>query len=292
MVLPGRLHLATAPSLLRVEDRASGTPVQFLLMPYPTPTRYLEDEASQKYQGLDEKNRHLMRAFTAKLHQLRDSEHFNPDLPAVLAAHIAVRGSELPTLFRLSDQEDIVFSDADLPTGFAYVALGHIHKAQCLGGQSHVRYSGSIERMDLGESLDNKQVVLFDIGPEGLQGEPWTLPMESTPVYEVNIFSPKDEMPEVREKYKDAKRHLVKINRARTRQGSITARRPCANWSRSFRAGTIGTSPRAALWARRCTLASRSAQRALKTPSETTWTTNWPTTKTSSARQCSKRSRP
>jgi exonuclease SbcD len=212
LVPPGRLYLATGPSLLRVEDRASGMPVQFLLMPYPTPTRYLADEAAQKYQGLDEKNRHLMAAFTAKLHQLRECEHFNPELPAVLAAHIAVRGSELPTLFRLSDQEDIVFSDADLPTGFAYVALGHIHKPQCLGGQPHVRYSGSIEKMDLGESRDEKQVVLFDLGPEGLQGEPWTLPLESTPVYEITILSPKDEMPELREKYKDAKRHLVKIN--------------------------------------------------------------------------------
>jgi exonuclease SbcD len=211
LIPPGRLYLATAPSLIRVEDRASGVPVQFLLMPYPTPTRYLEDEAAQKYQGLDEKNRHLMRAFTDKLHALRESEHFNPELPAVLAAHIAVRGSELPTLFRLSDQEDIVFSDADLPTGFAYVALGHIHKAQCLGGQPHVRYSGSIERMDLGESLDDKSVVLFDIGPEGLLGEPWTLPLESTPVYEVHILSPKDELPGLRERHSDAKRHLVKI---------------------------------------------------------------------------------
>ena len=180
-------------------------------MPYPTPTRYLEDEASQKYQGLDEKNRHLMRAFTAKLHELRESEHFNTEYPAVLAAHIAVRGSELPTLFRLSDQEDIVFADADLPTGFAYVALGHIHKPQCLGGQTHIRYSGSIERMDLGESLDQKGVVCFDIGPEGLQGEPWTLPLESTPVYEIDIRSPKDEIPELRRKYPNAKRDLVKI---------------------------------------------------------------------------------
>jgi exonuclease SbcD len=211
MVPPGRLYLATNPTLLRVEDKASGLPVQFLLMPYPTPTRYLEDEASQKYQGLDEKNRHLMSAFTTRLHQLRESEHFNPELPAVLSAHIAVRGSELPTLFRLSDQEDIVFSDADLPTGFAYVALGHIHKPQCLGGQPHVRYSGSIERMDLGERDDDKGVVLFDLGPEGLQGEPWTLPLDSTPVYEIDIRSPREEMPQLREKFKDAKRHLVKI---------------------------------------------------------------------------------
>jgi exonuclease SbcD len=211
VVPPGRLYLATEPTLLRLADRATGLPVQFLLMPYPTPTRYLADEASQRYQGLDEKNRHLMRAFTETLHALRDSEHFNADLPAVLSAHIGVRGSELPTLFRLSEQEDVVFDEADIPTGFAYVALGHIHRAQCVGGQTNVRYSGSIERMDLGERDDDKGVVLFDIGAEGLVGEPWTLPLESTPVYEVNVFSPADEIPLLRKKYPDAKRHLVKI---------------------------------------------------------------------------------
>jgi exonuclease SbcD len=154
----------------------------------------------------------LMRAFTAKLHQLRDSEHFNSDFPAILSAHIAVRGSELPTLFRLSDQEDVVFSDADLPTGFAYVALGHIHKPQCLGGQSHVRYSGSIERLDLGERYDEKSVVVFDVGPEGLQGEPRTLPLEATPVYEIDIRSPGEEIPQLKAKLTDGRRHLVKIN--------------------------------------------------------------------------------
>src|SRR3954447_23820106 len=53
VVPAGRLYLATEPTLLRLEDRASGVPVQFLLMPYPTPTRYLVDEASQRYSGLD-----------------------------------------------------------------------------------------------------------------------------------------------------------------------------------------------------------------------------------------------
>ena len=39
----GRLYLATDPTFLRLADR-DGSPVQFLLMPYPTPTRYLRDE--------------------------------------------------------------------------------------------------------------------------------------------------------------------------------------------------------------------------------------------------------
>jgi len=211
LVPTGRLYLATEPTLLRIEDRQSGLPVQFMLMPYPTPTRYLGDEPSQRYQGLDEKNRHLMRAFTEQLHAFRDSEHFSLELPAILSAHIAVRGCELSTLFRLSEDEDIVVDEMDLATGFAYVALGHIHKHQCVGGHSHIRYSGSIERMDLGERDDEKRVVLFDLGPEGIQGEPWTLPLESTPVYEIDVRSPQHEIPLLRQKYPDARRHLVRI---------------------------------------------------------------------------------
>src|SRR5262249_53303392 len=173
----GRLYLATGPTLLRLGDAAEGCDVQFVLMPYPTPTRYLQDEAAQRYVGLDEKNRHLMAAYTSKLQAIQQSELFEPALQTVLAAHIAVSGAQLPTLFRLSEQEDVVFSDADLPTGFAYIALGHIHRGQCIAGQPHVRYCGSIERLDLGESLDQKEAVVFDLGREGLRGEPRTLPL-------------------------------------------------------------------------------------------------------------------
>jgi DNA repair exonuclease SbcCD nuclease subunit len=128
-----------------------------------------------------------------------------------LAAHVAVQGCQLGGLFRLSEQEDVILADADLPTGFAYVALGHIHKAQCLADQRHVRYSGSIERMDLGEARDEKGVVVFDLGPDGLRGEPEVLPIDATPVYEVVIHSPKEELPGLRETYPDAKDHLVKV---------------------------------------------------------------------------------
>src|SRR5262249_21951236 len=40
----GRFYLATEPSILRLPDRQTGGQVQFVLMPYPTPHRYLLDE--------------------------------------------------------------------------------------------------------------------------------------------------------------------------------------------------------------------------------------------------------
>jgi exonuclease SbcD len=122
-----------------------------------------------------------------------------------------VRGAQLNSLFRITEEEDVVFSDADLPMEFAYIALGHIHRGQSLAGQKHVRYCGSIERLDLGEKDDQKGVVLFDIGPQGLRGEPEVLPLDPTPIYEIEIHSPKNDIPALRERYPDAQNDLVRI---------------------------------------------------------------------------------
>lgn len=208
---PARLYLATEPTLLRLADPATGQPIQFILMPYPTPSRYLAEEAAQRYQNLEEKNRHLMTAYTQWLNTIRQGPDFDPTLPTVLSAHIHVRGSQLPTLFRLSEEEDVVFSETDLPHDFAYIGLGHIHRGQYLHGQTHIRYSGSIEKMDLGEGIDEKGVVVVEIGPEGSRGEPVVLPLESTPVYEVSIGLPSTELPTLTQRYPDSTRALVRI---------------------------------------------------------------------------------
>jgi len=211
LVQPGRLYLATEPTLLRLADPQTNQPVQFILMPYPTPTRYLADEAAQRYQNLEEKNRQLMTAYTRSLYEFREGPGFDATLPTVLSAHIHVRGSQLPTLFRLSEEEDVVFLETDLPEEFAYIGLGHIHRAQFLHGQTHIRYSGSIEKMDLGESTDEKSVVVVEVGPEGRRGEPVVLPLESTPVYEVSIGIPAAELPTLAVRYPDSAKALVRI---------------------------------------------------------------------------------
>lgn len=206
----GRLHLATEPTLLTLADR-QGQPVQFALMPFPTPSRYF-DEGMPKYSSFGERNQALTEAFIRKLRRLVNNPPFRQDVPSVLAAHLTVLdGSEYP-LFRMTPQEDIAVQLADIPDEFAYVALGHIHKPKVLGGRHHVRYSSSIERLDLGEQNDSKGVVVFDIGPEGLVGEPITLPLDATPIYELAINSPKDQLPTLSERFPDAARDLVNLH--------------------------------------------------------------------------------
>lgn len=49
-------------------------------------------------------------------------------------------------------------------TGFDYVALGHLHVPQRVGGRDNIRYSGSPIAMGFGEARQQKQVLLVQFG--------------------------------------------------------------------------------------------------------------------------------
>jgi exonuclease SbcD len=211
-VPPGRLYLAADPTFLRLEDRDGGFPVQFVLMPYPTPSRYLKGEGALKYGSPDEKNKLLVTAWADALRDIRAHPKYDPKAPAVLGAHIHLHGSHVgPSLFRITHEEDIVVEGSELPEQFDYAALGHIHKPQFIGHQ-HVRYCGSIERMDLGEQGDSKGVVIVEIGPDGRKDDPVVLPLPSTPIYELTVLNPAEDIPRLKIEYPDAKNDLVNLH--------------------------------------------------------------------------------
>ena len=213
LVPPGRLYLAAEPTLLRLRDRHDAFDVQFVLMPYPTPSRYLRDEAGQKYASPEEKNQKLMTAFLDALRTIQRHERFDPAAPTVLAAHVNVHGATIgPSLFRLAEQDDVVIPADALPAEFAYVALGHIHKPQALGGREHVRYSGASSGWTWANGRRPKSVVVFDVGPNGLREAPRLLPLEATPIYEIDIRTPAVDLPALRERYPDAASDLVNLH--------------------------------------------------------------------------------
>ena len=57
-----------------------------------------------------------------------------------------------------------------------YIALGHIHQPQKVGGFDHIRYSGSPIALGFDEARQTKQVLLVDLNEKGLQA------IESLPV--------------------------------------------------------------------------------------------------------------
>jgi len=204
----GRLYLATGPSFFRLRDR-DGLEVQFVLMPYPTVGRYLADPG-QRFSTLEEKNQAVQAGFRRKLQTIVTSPSYQPGLPTVLSAHIHVHGASLPNLFRIGENESIIFGEDDIAGQFAYVGLGHIHKPQALASKPHVRYSGSIERLDLGEQRDQKCIVLVDIGREGLRTTPVELPLDATPMHDIDIRTPAEDLPRLRDSLSDLDRALVR----------------------------------------------------------------------------------
>ena len=68
----------------------------------------------------------------------------------------------------------------------AYVALGHIHKAQRIGGVEHIRYCGSPLPMSFSELNYKHQVIVFDLEEQGISNlesleVPVSVPLKRVP---------------------------------------------------------------------------------------------------------------
>ena len=202
----GRMYFVSDPAYLLLEDK-TGQQVQFVLMPYPTPTRYLKNEKT-RFGSIDEKNRLLHQAMMETINKIQ-TKHVKSHLPSVLVGHAHIRGNEIHNTYKITETEDVIFDINDIPTNWAYGAFGHIHKPQALAGTTHIRYSGSIDRMDKGEKDDDKSVVLVEIGASGRIGEPICLPLNATPIYDIIITDPELEIPRLKDNYSELKRALV-----------------------------------------------------------------------------------
>ncbi len=84
-------------------------------------------------------------------------------VPFIATGHLFAAGAAL------SDSEKIIhvgnlgqISAAQFPAVFDYVALGHLHQPQQVGGCEHIRYSGSLLPLSFKESQHSKQVLLVE----------------------------------------------------------------------------------------------------------------------------------
>jgi exonuclease SbcD len=209
LFLPGRMYLLNRPYFgtfgAHADDR-----VQFVLIPYPTPSRYAE--SGDAFRSKEEEHRVLKGRVAEEIQRAGNHPEFDQTLPTILAAHLHVAGAELHSLYRITERDDVVFDTGFLPTAWAYVGLGHIHKPQCLGGMAHVRYPGSLDRLDFAEQGDEeKGVVLLDLGPTGLRGEPVWLPIAATPMHDVTITNAAAELPALAERYPDRETTLFRV---------------------------------------------------------------------------------
>jgi len=91
------------------------------------------------------------------------------DVPVLATGHLYAAGGEA----REGAERDVhigglgVIAAEHFPAAFDYVALGHLHRPQVVGGQARIRYSGSPVPLSFTEADDKQQVLLLDFAGAG-----------------------------------------------------------------------------------------------------------------------------
>ena len=90
-------------------------------------------------------------------------------LPIIASGHLTTVGASASESVR----EIYVGALEAFPTSAfppaAYIALGHIHRPQKVGGLEHIRYCGSPIPLSFDEAKQQKEVLLVDLSSDGLQ---------------------------------------------------------------------------------------------------------------------------
>jgi len=160
-------------SLKNYDVSTPSGPIQVLAVPWPRRSAILSREDSR---GMSIEQ--VRQALEERLTEGIDIEarKLNPDIPAIITAHVTVNGATVGTerSMMLGQDHVLLVSALDRPQ-VEYVALGHIHKHQILRPDPPmVVYSGSLQRVDFSEEGDEKGFCVVDLDQTSPQGQRMT----------------------------------------------------------------------------------------------------------------------
>ncbi|UTW09871.1 exonuclease subunit SbcD [Pseudomonas benzenivorans] len=168
-VIPG--VCADLDEQLLVLERRDGEPGAILCgIPFIRPRDVLLSQAGQ---SAADKQGALQQAIQAHYRDLYDLAEARRDalggqLPIIATGHLTTVGASASESVR----EIYVGSLEAFPTSAfppaAYIALGHIHRPQKVGGLAHIRYCGSPIPLSFDEARQLKEVLLVELDGQGL----------------------------------------------------------------------------------------------------------------------------
>nr|WP_294863807.1 exonuclease subunit SbcD [uncultured Pseudogulbenkiania sp.] len=156
-----------------VLNKRDGSPGAIVCaIPFIRPRDVLQSQAGQ---SAEEKQLSLQEAIHQHyqaVYQLACAkrEALRTPLPIIATGHLTTVGASASESVReiyvgaLEAFPTTAFPPAD------YIALGHIHRPQKVGGLEHVRYSGSPIPLSFDEASQQKEVLLVDVDDIGLMG--------------------------------------------------------------------------------------------------------------------------
>ena len=157
----GAMPQDPADEILTLKDDQGNPLARICAVPY---LRDRDIRTTAPGEAVEEKTQKLIRGIGAHYHQVGElalADH-DSQIPLVATGHLFAAGG------RVEEGDGVrelyigslarVGIDA-FPKDFDYVALGHLHVAQAVGGTEHIRYCGSPIPMGFGEARQTKTLI-------------------------------------------------------------------------------------------------------------------------------------
>lgn len=165
-------HIVVLPE--RGNDGQAGCIV--CAVPFIRPRDVLQSQAGQSAQDKQQSMQAAIQAYYQSVYEAGRARQAQLQLtlgrrvPLIATGHLTTVGASSNESVR----EIYVGSLEAFPTAafplVDYIALGHIHKPQKVGGLAHIRYSGSPIPLGFDEARQQKEVLLVDLDATGLAG--------------------------------------------------------------------------------------------------------------------------
>ncbi|MGE6791430.1 exonuclease subunit SbcD [Pseudomonas guineae] len=140
-------------------------------IPFIRPRDVLLSQAGQSAQDKQQSLQQAIQQHYQRLYALAETRRaeLGGDLPIIATGHLTTVGASASDSVR----EIYVGSLEAFPTSAfppaAYIALGHIHRPQKVGGLEHIRYCGSPIALSFDEAKQQKEVLLVELDSSGLR---------------------------------------------------------------------------------------------------------------------------
>lgn len=168
-VVPGA---EDAAAQVQVLPHRNGTPgVIVCAIPFIRPRDVLQSQAGQSAEDKQLSLQQAIQQHYAAVHAaaLAKRDELGLPLPVIATGHLTTVGASSSESVR----EIYVGALEAFPTSafppVDYIALGHIHRPQAVGGLEHIRYSGSPLPLSFDEARQEKQMLLVELKAAGLQ---------------------------------------------------------------------------------------------------------------------------
>jgi exonuclease SbcD len=157
---------------LLVLQQRDGSPGAILCgIPFIRPRDVLLSQAGQSAQDKQLSLQQAIQQHYQDLYTLAEAKRteLGGELPIIATGHLTTVGASASDSVR----EIYVGSLEAFPTSAfppaAYIALGHIHRPQKVGGLEHIRYCGSPIPLSFDEAKQQKEVLLVELDSSGLR---------------------------------------------------------------------------------------------------------------------------